>query len=269
MSLRQLCIPVAIALALASVTSTARAAAPRLEKIAETHRLDVCIWPEYYGISFRNPRSGTVTGLDADMARKLALALGAQLKLVDSSFTHFMDDLESARCDVAMMAVGMTAERARRVAFTMPYLRSDVYAVTLLHSALIKSWKDIDQKGVRVGVSAGTFHEPLMRRILRHAELVVVQPPTSRESELEAGRIDVFMSDFPFTRKLVDNLDWVKIISPPKNYHPVDYAYALPKDDPAWQARLDRFIEQALSDGTLRGFATRYGLEPIVIDHRP
>jgi len=264
--MRQLLFSVTLALALAGAAWPSAAAAPRLEKIVDSGRLDVCIWPEYFGISFRNPRSGTVTGLDADMAGVLARELGVQLRLVDSNFARVIDDLENYRCDVAMMAVGITAERAERLAFSMPYLRSDVFAVTTRHSPRIRRWEDIDQQGVRVGVSAGTFHEALMRQRLQRAELVVVRAPASREGELEAGRIDVFMSDFPFTRKMVDNHDWVRIIAPPTAYFPVDYGYALAKGDPAWRARLDRFLEQTLSDGTLRSIAARYGLDPIVIN---
>ena len=27
-------------------------------------QLRVCIWPEYYGITFRNPKSGELSGID-------------------------------------------------------------------------------------------------------------------------------------------------------------------------------------------------------------
>lgn len=261
-------ITLAMTCACAALLPLAHAARPRLDKLATTGTLDVCIWPEYYGISFRNQKSGTVAGLDVEMARELASQLGVRLNLVDSSFARFIGDLENERCDVAMMAVGITAERSERLAFTTPYLRSDIHAVTMRNSSRIKRWEDIDRDGVRVGVTAGTYQEGLMSKRLRHADLVVVQAPASRESELEAGRIDVFMSDYPFTRKMIDNHDWVKIIDPPGAYFPVDYAYALRKGDPAWLARLDAFLARTRADGTLRSIATRYALDPIVIDPR-
>ena len=59
-----------------------------------------------------------------------------------------------------------------------------------------------------------------------------------------------------------------EIIDPPGAYFPVDYAYALRKGDPAWLARLDAFLARTRADGTLRSIATRYALDPIVIDPR-
>ena len=96
-----------------------------------------------------------------------------------------------------------------------------------------------------------------MSKRLRHADLVVVQAPASRESELEAGRIDVFMSDYPFTR-MIDNHDWVKIIDPPGAYFPGRLRLRAQKGDPAWLARLDAFLARTRADGTLRSIATRY-----------
>lgn len=55
----------------------------------------------------------------------------------------------------------------------------------------------IDKPGVKVAVQAGTFMEPVMAAALKQASMVVVKPPQTREQELEAGRVDVFMTDFP------------------------------------------------------------------------
>ena len=38
-------------------------AADRLHDIKARGELRVCIWPEYYGISYRNPKSGAVAGV--------------------------------------------------------------------------------------------------------------------------------------------------------------------------------------------------------------
>ncbi|MGS0758538.1 amino acid ABC transporter substrate-binding protein, partial [Roseateles sp. GG27B] len=82
--------------------------------------------------------------------------------------------------------------------FSQPYLRSDIYAVTTRSSRVVRQWSDIDQPGVKVAVQAGTFMEPVMAAALRQAQLVVIRPPVTREQELEAGRIDVFMTDYPY-----------------------------------------------------------------------
>ena len=243
----------------------AQPAGPVQQRIMAANELRVCIWPEYYGVSFRNAKSDTVTGLDADLARDFARELGVRLAFVSSSFARLIDDVTAARCDIAMMAVAITKERQQRLAFSRPHLRTDVYLVTTRHNTRVRTWDDIDRPGTRIGVAAGTLHEPLMRSRLRHSELVVVDAPQTREGELESGRIDAFMSDFPFTRKMVDYHDWVRVIAPPAPYFPVHAGFAVKPGDPAWLGRVDQFVAAVKADGRLLRIATRYGLEPIVV----
>jgi len=238
----------------------------RLVRIKTDHILNVCIWPQYYGVSYRNPKSGAITGVDADMARALANELGAELRFVDTNFLRVDTDLKEERCDIAMTALAVTPEREARMDFAKPHLRSDVYAVTALNSRRVRSWEDIDRPGIRVAVQAGTYHEPLMRERLKNAELVVIKPPQTREGELEAGRVDVFMSDYPFTRKMQDNHDWVRVITPPGSYRPMNYAFAVRQGDRTWLQRVDVFVAAIKADGRLRAAAKHYGLEPIVLE---
>jgi ABC-type amino acid transport substrate-binding protein len=106
-------------------------AGSRLEAIRARGALQVCIWPDYFSISFRNPRNGQLEGIDIDMAGALARRLGVSLTLVDTSFADFMNKLEAGACDIAMFGVGVTPARAARVEFSDPYLISRVYGVVL------------------------------------------------------------------------------------------------------------------------------------------
>ena len=79
-----------LALAAASATAHAQTApAPatgdRLERIRVAGALRVCIWPDYYGITFRNPKSGELSGLDEILSREFAKDLGVRVELTASS----------------------------------------------------------------------------------------------------------------------------------------------------------------------------------------
>jgi len=241
------------------------ALAPRLEVIRARGELKVCIWPDYFAISFRNPRNSELEGIDIDLARALAARLSVRLTFVDTSFAVFMDRVEAGDCDIAMMGVGITPARALRIAFSRPYLASAVYAVTTRHNTRIRDWADIDTSGTVVAVAAGTVMEPLMSRTLRRAELMVVSPPRSREAEIQAGRADVFMSDFPYTRRMVLMHDWARVIDPPDRFGEALYAWALPQNDPAWLGEVNSFVGAVRADGTLARSAARHGLTPILI----
>jgi cyclohexadienyl dehydratase len=88
----------------------------RLKQIEASKTLRVCIWPDYYGISFRNPKTQQLVGIDIDNARELAKELGSEVKFVDSSFAKLVDDVTADKCDIAMFAVGHHPATARKTA---------------------------------------------------------------------------------------------------------------------------------------------------------
>lgn len=239
--------------------------AGRMAAVQARGELRVCIWPDYFAITYLNPRSDELAGIDIDLARDLARRLGVRPRFVETNFQDFMDRLEEDACDIAMFGVGITPQRTERVAFASPYLSSPVYGVTTEGNRHITRWEDIDRPGNAVAVAAGTFMEPLMRETLRHASIVSVVPPIRREAELASGRVDVFMSDFPYTRRLAATQDRLRIIQPPPGFGETRYAHAVAKGDPAWLAVVNDFIAAARADGTLARAADRHGLTPILV----
>ena len=235
------------------------------DRVAASGTLRVCIWPDYYGVSHRNPNTRQLEGIDIDLSDALAHDLKVQLQYVDSSFPTLVDDLNANRCDVAMFAVGMLPQRLQQLKFSRPYLQSDIYAMTTKSNRVVQQWADIDRPGVLVGVQAGTFMEPIMRAQLKQAQMVVVAPPTTRERELEAGRIDVFMTDYPYSRRLLDNADWARLISPPTPLNVLPYGYAVKRGDDAWSGQVDAFVGRIQRDGRLASAAKRHGLSAIVV----
>ncbi len=247
------------------LTPALAVAGPVLDRLKASGTLRVCIWPEYYGVTWRNPRTSQLQGIDIDLSAELAADLKLKLQYVETSFPQLVDDLRGERCDVGMFAIGMLPQRMERLKFSQPYLQSDIYAITTRSNKLVRQWQDIDQPGVVVAVQAGTFMEPVMAATLKQARLVAIRPPETRERELEAGRVDVFMTDYPYSRRLLDNADWAALVSPPAPFHVLPYAYASAPGDEAWTAAIDDFVGRIKRDGRLQAAARRHGLAPIVV----
>jgi ABC-type amino acid transport substrate-binding protein len=235
------------------------------DRVSASKAVKVCIWPDYYGVTYRNPRTQQLGGIDIDLSAQFAKDLGASVTLVDSSFPKLIEDLSTDKCDVAMFAIGVLPSRQAALKFSQPYLHSDIYGVTTRSNRNIKTWADIDQPGVQVAVQAGTFMEPVMAAALKQAKVVVVKPPMTREAELEAGRVDVFMTDYPYSRRLLDNADWARLVAPSAPFHVLPYAYAVKPGDEAWLKRVDEFVAQIKKDGRLKAAAGRNGLSDIVL----
>lgn len=236
-----------------------------LAQIRASGQVRVCIWPDYYSISLRDPRTRQLSGIDIDLAHALAHDLGAQVQFVDSSFVRLVPDLLEERCDIAMFAIGITPERQKVLRFTAPYLASDVMAITTRSNRKIRTWADIDQPGVVVAVAKGTLHEPVMRERLQHAQLITPATPFAREQEVQSGRADVFMTDYPYAHRLLATTDWARLVTPPGSYHITPYAWAIRPGDDAWHDWLQAFLRSIKRDGRLLAAAQRHKLESILV----
>jgi len=255
----------ALLLALLGAAIPALSQESTLDRVLAAKSLRVCIWPDYFGISYRDPKTQQLSGIDIDMAKSLGRDLGVRVEFVDSSFARLIADVTEDRCDVAMFAIGITPLRQERLRFTKPHLASDIYAITTQSNRRIKAWSDIDKAGTVVAVAKGTLHEPVMKEKLKAASLKILDTPHAREQEVESGRADVFMTDFPYSQRMLKTTDWARLIKPDTTYHITPYAYALRPGDDRWHSRLEQFVARVKRDGELKAAAERHGLLPIAV----
>jgi len=251
--------------ATAACLTASALAGPVLDRVRAAGRVRVCIWSDYYGVTYRNPRTLALTGIDIDLSAQFGADIGARVEHVESSFDTLIADVTGDRCDVAMFAVGRLPQRMAHLRFTQPYLQSDIYGITTKGNRVVRAWQDIDKPGVLVGVQAGTFMEAVLTASMKRAEIIVIKPPAVRERELEAGRIDVFMTDYPYSRRLLDNAEWAMLIEPTKPFHVLPYAYAVKPGDDAWLDLLDKFVARIKVDGRLARAARAHGLSAIAL----
>jgi cyclohexadienyl dehydratase len=255
----------ALGLALiAAAPAVAQQKESHLDRIVKTQKLRVCIWPEYYAISYKNPRTGQLEGIDIDIAKELAGELKAQLEFVESGFQAFIADLQADKCDIGMFGVGATLARARAVEFSDPYLITSIYGVTRKDHPKVKSWNDMDQDGIVVATQLGSYVDSFMKTYLKKAKVLSVQPPATREGEVAAGRADILMTDYPVAKKLEATQDWARIINPSEPLAVTPYAYVVAPGDQVWLNYINLFVKTIKRDGRLLNAARKNGLEPIV-----
>lgn len=245
--------------------SVALAETSRLDKVLQAKELRACIWPEYYSITYRNPKTRELSGIDIALTQELAKELGVKVRYVDSNFSQLYDALEQDRCDVATHAIGITAERLARLQFSQAYLKSGLFAVTLKNKEGLQSWDSLDQPGRVIAVAAGTLMEGIMAKSLKKAKLVKVQAPGTREQEVLSGRADAFMTDYPYSLRMIELTDWAAVIPAPNNMPTTEYAYAFAKGDNSLLLRVEAFLSNAKKDGRLLQYAKQHNLDPIVV----
>ena len=256
---------VMVGLTVLGFASVALADTSRLDKVLQNKELRACIWPEYYSITYRNPKTRELSGIDIALTQELAKDLGVKVRYVDSNFSQLYDALEQDRCDVAAHAIGITAERLARLQFSQAYLKSGLFAVTLKNKEGLQSWDSLDQPGRVIAVAAGTLMEGIMAKSLKKAKLVKVQAPGTREQEVLSGRADAFMTDYPYSLRMIELTDWAAVIPAPNNMPTTEYAYAFAKGDNSLLLHVEAFLSNVKKDGRLLQYAKQHNLDPIVV----
>jgi hypothetical protein len=77
--------------------------------------------------------------------------------------------------------------------------------------------------------------------------------------------VDVFMTDYPYGRRLLDTADWARLVSPPAPFYVLQYGYPVKTGDEAWFQRMSAFVAAIKRDGRLMSAARRNGLADIVV----
>lgn len=235
-----------------------------LSTVLETKKLRVCIWSEYYGISYIDPRTQQLIGLDVDLANAFAHSLNVAIEFQKSSFATLIHDITTNRCDLAAFAIAHTPERREHLYLSSPHLESDIYAITTKYNQRIQTWNDIDKEGVVVAVAKGTLHVSIMQERLKKAKLLILDSLHAREREVESGRADVFMTDYPFGMRMLEQKEWAKLIRSNTPFHMSSYGWATAQHEKAMQEKIEAFLRTVKKDGTLLFLAKKHHLEPIV-----
>jgi cyclohexadienyl dehydratase len=145
---------------------------------------------------FSSDAGGVLRGLDLELARELAGALGLKPVFVPTSWPSLMADLRAHRFDLALSGITATAERAREASFSIPYLEDGKTAIARRGDApRFGSLAAIDQTGVRVIVNPGGTNERFVREHLRRAEILLHPDNRTIFAALAEGGADVMFTD--------------------------------------------------------------------------
>jgi polar amino acid transport system substrate-binding protein len=93
-------------------------------------------------------KDGKIVGYDCDIAEKIAAKIGVKVSFLDTDWAGIIPALYAHKFDVIMSGMTMTAERAKRVSFSMPYGDASVMVFLLANNTTIKTAADLSGKTI-------------------------------------------------------------------------------------------------------------------------
>lgn len=127
-------------------------------------------------------------GSDVNTARMLAKDMGVELEIVQVTGPNRVPFLLTNKADMVIASFSITPERAKVVAFSVPYSASES-VVAASASSPIKNLNDL--VGKRVGVVRGNLQDSLLTPIIpKGASLVRFDDDSTNAAALLSGQVD-------------------------------------------------------------------------------
>jgi cyclohexadienyl dehydratase len=244
----------AVAAALLAIAPPVLAQGPtggdRLEAVIESGKLRVCTTGDYKPFTFLDPTSGSYEGIDIDLAKSLAAALGVEPEFVATSWKTLLPDFTADKCDIAMGGISVTLDRQKQAFFSDAYLVNGKAPIARCEDeAKFQTIEAIDQPGVTVIVNPGGTNEKFVRDSLDQATIEVYPDNVTIFKQVLDGEADLMIAESIET-VLQENLSpGLCAINPDKPLKYGEMGYLLPQGDVVFKAFVDQWLHLAKATG--------------------
>lgn len=224
--------------------------------------------------------SGRAVGLEVDLVRLAANSMSQEVEWQERAFSELLVAVEEGQADMAASTIGVTPERAKRVAFTDPYHTTTIIALTRTGPGEPRSLEELS--GKRVGTERSTTAVGAAKRRIPEATRVLERTEGKSWAEmLVAKEIDAVVLDASHASKFMADAQrrFHRIREPLQQEH---FAFAVALEADALRASLNLAIEAATEQlasppkpitietsdgGVLHGHEYGAGEEAIVLAH--
>src|SRR5450755_2094623 len=231
----------------ATVVFAQEAPPSRLDAVQKSGKLRVCTPGDYTPFSLA--KDGSYEGLDVDLVRTAAKALGAEAVFVKSAWPTLMKDFVE-QCDVAVGGISVTLERQKTAFFSQAYMVNGKAPITRCENvAKFQTVADIDKPGVTVIENPGGSNERYARANFKSAKIVIFNDNTTIFDEILKGNADVMISESVETIVQQKLRPGLCAVNPDKPLQYGEMAWLLPRGDAAFKAWIDQWIHLSKENG--------------------
>ena len=204
-------------------------------------------WPPMEYIN----RDRELVGFDIDLLREVGLRAGFRPEFETVAWDGIFAGLAARQYDMIASSVTLLEERKRAMRFSSPYFRAAQYLVVRREDATAVS--DLaDLAGGAVGAQIATTGSRLIAET-PGVELRSYDDLGLAVEDLATGRLDGIVADMAIVEYFVLSNERYEraLVVTGEPYAVEDYAFAIRRDRPELQARINAALEEIRADGTL------------------
>lgn len=201
-------------------------------------------------MGFRD-KEDNIVGFDIDLAKEAARRMGVEVKFQAISWDANVEELNSGNIDVIWNGLTITEKRQKQMLFTKPYLQ-DRQIIVVTPDSDIKGKADL--AGKKIGIQAASS---AVEAVEADTKTYAVIKDNLREfdsndlamRDLKGGGVDAVVVDEVVGRYYITkHPDDYKVLD--ENFGVEGFGVGLRLTDKAFQAQLDKALDDMKADGT-------------------
>ncbi len=174
-------------------------------------------YPPYENIVQDENGKNTVVGVDIEIAKAIATALGKNLRVVHKGFDFLVEDVRAGKVDFIIAAMTPTPSRQLVIDFSKSYYSEDTVAqVVLIHKDNVNAYQSIEDlniSGVRVGAQTGSIQAEFAEIFTPNATAKIIQDINELFNNLNNDQIDALFTEGPVADAKINDgySDFIKL----------------------------------------------------------
>ena len=201
-------------------------------------------------------KDGQVVGIEPDIARYIASAMGVTLKIETMPFAELLPALEAGKVDMVLSNMTITPKRNLSAAFVGPYYVSGKAFLTKIDTiALAREASDINSPETTVAVLKDSTSQYFAEEVIPNANLIATDDYDGAVELVRSGKAHAMIADYPICLVSVFRYpeEGLLTVVTPLTYEPI--GIAVPANDPMLVNWLENFLHTMEASGNLESIA--------------
>ena len=204
----------------------------------------------------KDPKTGESVGIAMDLGKELAKRLNVPVQIIEfDRVAQVLEALKVGKVDITF--TNATAVRAKDMDFTAPLVKLEL-GYLVVGSSPLKSVNEIDQAGMRVGVSQGSSSQGVLTQLYKQAKVMPADSLAKAQAMLNAKQIDAFATNKGILFEMSDTLPGSRVLD--GRWGLENLAIAIPKGRDIARPYVQNFAKDLESNGFLNKAIQRSGL---------
>lgn len=198
--------------------------------------------------------SSGIVGVDVDIAREIAAAMGKELEIKDVAFDSLINELNSGKADFAAAGMSINEERKKEVDFSIEYVSSKQVIVIRKDYNKIKNINDLN--GKTISVQLGSVADTYVTKNFKNSKIVRQKKFLSAAEDVKAKKSECIIMDELPAKELVKNNSELIILK--IELFTDKYAIAVKKGNTELLNKINEVLEKLIEEGKIEEFVINH-----------